>query len=148
MDDVASAGQLLDAVGAVRRALRRVTGRPGLDTELTTAQAELVRLVRREPGLPVAAAADRLGVAANTVSTLVRQLADAGVLLREPDPADRRVARLAVAPEARRRIEGWRDRRAEVTGRALARLDEADREALRTAAPALTRLAAALQEAS
>lgn len=142
------AEQLLESVGAVRRSLRRVAGRPGLDTELSAAQVELVRLVRREPGLPVSAAAGRLGVAANTVSTLVRQLVDAGVLRREPDPADRRVARLAVTPEARRRIERWRDRRAEVTGRALARLDEAEREALRTAAPALTRLAAALQEAS
>ena len=145
-DDVRLAELLFEALGAVRRQVRRTAGRPWPTTDLTGAQIELVRLVRREPGRTVSEAADRLGLAPNTVSTLVRQLTDAGLLVREPDPADRRVARLRVSAPARRRIEGWRDHRHEHVARALDRLDVDDRAALATAVPALDRLAAALQE--
>ncbi|HEY4624816.1 MAG TPA: hypothetical protein VIH01_02290 [Blastococcus sp.] len=77
---------------------------------------------------------------------MVRRLTEAGVLRSEPDPADRRVARLHVTAAARRRIEGWRDARAELAARALGRLDPADREVLRAAVPALSRLVDALRE--
>jgi DNA-binding MarR family transcriptional regulator len=142
----AQAGRLLEAVGSLRRQLRRRVGRPWPVTELTGSQIELVRLVRREPGIPVSEAAERLGVAANTVSTLVRQLTDAGLLRREADAADRRVGRLHVTAAARHRIEGWRDRRAEAVTRALDRLGDDDRRVLAQAAPALERLVAVLQE--
>jgi DNA-binding MarR family transcriptional regulator len=144
--DLEAAGRLLEALGSVRRQLRRRVGRPWPVTELTGSQIELVRLVRTEPGIPVSEAAERLGVAANTVSTLVRQLGDAGLLRKEADPADRRIGRLHVTAAARRRIEGWRDRRAEAVARALDRLDDEDRRALEQAAPALERLVAVLQE--
>jgi DNA-binding MarR family transcriptional regulator len=144
--ELAQAGRLLEALGSLRRQLRRTVGRPWPVTELTGSQIELVRLVRREPGIPVSEAAERLGVAANTVSTLVRQLTDAGLLRREADPADRRVARLQVTAAARRRIEGWRDRRAEAVATALERLHEDDRRVLAQAAPALERLVAVLHE--
>lgn len=140
------AGQLFEALSTVRRQVRRRTGRPWPPGALSGSQIELVRLVRREPDLPVSAAAERLGLAGNTVSTLVRQLVDAGVLQRAVDPGDRRVARLTVTAAARRRIEGWRDRRLDSAARALARLDAADRAALAHAVPALDRLATALQE--
>src|SRR6185437_8234753 len=65
--------QLLDALGAFRRTLRRHVGAP-FSPPLTSAQVELVRVVRREPGTSVAEAAEKLGVAPNTVSTLVGQL--------------------------------------------------------------------------
>ena len=47
----------------------------------------------------MADAAAELGVAPNTVSTLVRQLADAGVLERVRDSADGRVVRLRLTPD-------------------------------------------------
>ena len=144
--DIERAGRLLEGLGAMRRQLRRSVGRPWPTTELTGSQIELVRLVRHVPGIPVSEAAERLGVAANTVSTLVRRLTDAGLLRKEADPADRRVGRLHVTAAARRRFEGWRDRRAEAVARALDRLDDDDRRVLEQAAPALDRLAAALQE--
>ena len=74
--------ELLEALSAVRRAVRRRADRPVELLALTGAQLELVRLLRREPGVSIADAAGRLRVAPNTVSTLVRQLADAGVLER------------------------------------------------------------------
>jgi DNA-binding MarR family transcriptional regulator len=145
-DDVRLAEQLFDVLASLRRAARHIVGRPWPTQPLSGAQIELVRLVRREPGIPVGSAADSLGLAANTVSTLVRQLTEAGVLRREPDPTDRRVGRLEVTATARRRIEGWRDKRHELAAGALARLDPADRRTIEQALPALGRLVTALTE--
>jgi DNA-binding MarR family transcriptional regulator len=144
--DTALAEQLYAAVGLLRRHARRIGGRPFGDqsTGPTTAQMELIRLVRRNPDLSVADAAAELGVAPNTVSTLVRQLADAGVLERVRDSADGRVVRLRLTPDTRRRVEAWLDRRTAVTARALAELGPDDREALRRALPVLVTVAAAL----
>ena len=143
--DVGLAEALFRSFGAVRRQVRRTAGRPW-PSPLSGSQIELVRLVRRHPGVTVSEAAEELRLAGNTVSTLVRQLTDAGLLRRAADPDDRRLARLHVTAAARTRIEGWRDHRAELAAQALGRLDEADRRALGDAVPALTRLAAALQD--
>lgn len=140
------ADQLLETLGALRRQVRRVAGRPWPVGDLSGSQIELVRLVRREPGIPVSSAAERLGLAPNTVSTLVRRLTDAGLLQRQADPGDRRVARLRVTTAARRRIEGWRDQRTVLAAGALSRLSLADRRAIRDALPAVERLVAALHE--
>lgn len=145
-DESPLAEQLFETLGALRRQTRRLAGRPWPATSLSSAQVELVRLVRREPGIPVSGAAVALGLAPNTVSTLVRQLTDAGVLLRTVDSGDRRVARLQVTSAARRRIEGWRDQRAELATAGLARLGADDREAIAAALPALGRLASVLAE--
>jgi DNA-binding MarR family transcriptional regulator len=146
MDDVRLSEELVEALGTVRRQLKRTAGRPWPAATLSGAQVELVRLVRREPGHTVTEAAEALGLAPNTVSTLVGQLTDAGLLRREPDPGDRRVARLHVTTAAGRRIEEWRDHRVELTAQAIGRLPRTDRDALAAAIPALTRLAGVLQE--
>jgi DNA-binding MarR family transcriptional regulator len=138
------AERLLGALAAVRRRTRRLAGRPGLFAALSGSQLELVRLVGRRPGVSVAEAADELRLAANTVSTLVGQLTEAGLLVRRPDEADRRVARLDLEAETRRRVSAWRDRRAEGVATALRRLTADDRRLLLEAAPALERLADAI----
>jgi DNA-binding MarR family transcriptional regulator len=147
--DIALAEDLYAAVGLLRRHARRIGGRPFGDgaqpTAPTTAQLELIRLVRRNPGLSVADAAAELGVAPNTVSTLVRQLADAGTLERVRDRTDGRVVRLRLTPETRRRFEAWLDRRTAVTARAIAELGPDDRAALRRALPVLAAVAGALE---
>jgi DNA-binding MarR family transcriptional regulator len=148
--DTALAEQLYAAVGLLRRHARRIGGRPWGDSAgdraPTTAQLELIRLVRRTPGLSVADAAAELGVAPNTVSTLVRQLTDAGILERGRDAADGRVVRLQLSADTRRRVEQWRDRRTAVTARALAGLPPDDRAALARALPILAAVAGALHE--
>jgi DNA-binding MarR family transcriptional regulator len=136
--------ELLDALAGLRRSLRRLTDRPAELAELTGAQLELVRLLRRRPGLSIAEAAHELGVAPNTISTLVRQLADAGFVARGVDSADRRVARLELAPPLRQKVEAWRDRRVEAIESALAALPTLDRRRLESAVPVLVRLGAEL----
>jgi DNA-binding MarR family transcriptional regulator len=147
-DDATAEGtlgvELLEQVGALRRALRRATAPNWLAGGLTGAQLELLRLVRREPGLSVREAAARLRLAPNTVSTLIRQVSDAGLVRRQRDTEDRRVARLVLTDEAARTLNARRDERTAALLTGLDRLAAEDRVALEAALPALGRLAAAL----
>jgi DNA-binding MarR family transcriptional regulator len=132
------AEELLAAIGLVRRHLRRSVGRP---FSLSDSQAELIRTVRRNPGISVAEAAAELGLVSNTVSTLVGQLTERGLLQRTPDESDRRVARLTLTEPAREQVEAWRDRRGALVTRALDGLEPTERDALRAALPVLAVLA-------
>jgi DNA-binding MarR family transcriptional regulator len=139
------AAELADAWARVRRRLRRgaraiVGGEP-----LTSSQVELLRLVETQPGIGVADAAAALDVAPNTVSTLVGGLVAADLLAREPDPADRRAARLRLTRAARRRLRRWRDERTRLLAGALRELSAEDRAALEASLPALDRLRAVLE---
>lgn len=142
--DVLAEG-LLAAIGLLRRHLRRVPGRPWALSSLSASQSELLRLVLRAPGISVAEAAAELGLVPNTVSTLVGQLTEQGLLQRVPDPRDRRVARLTLTNLAQRQIDAWRDRRAALITQVLDGLAPADLEALRGALPALTGIAERLR---
>lgn len=140
----ALADDLLAAMASLRRSGRLLAGRPLELSALTGSQVDLIRLVRRQPNISVARAADELGLAANTVSTLVRQLGQAGLLTRTRDPRDRRVARLDLSPATRRRVDAFRDRRVALLADAVTALSAADRAILEDAVGALSRLAAVL----
>ncbi|WP_405966563.1 MarR family transcriptional regulator [Streptomyces sp. NBC_00015] len=138
--------ELADALVGVQRLLRRRL-RAGLSVpRLRGAEVELLRLVETRPGIGVSDAAKELYLAGNSVSTLVNQLVKDGYLVRETDPADRRAARLLLTEAAEARLRAWRERRAALVGWQVARLDAADREALRAALPALRALAVNLHE--
>jgi DNA-binding MarR family transcriptional regulator len=138
--------ELMGITSALRRLARRrladVVPGPGLPE----AQRELLLVVEAQPGIGVAAAADELHLAGNSVSTLVNALVDTGLLNREPDPDDRRAARLTPTPEAKTRLATWRAARAGLLSGALQRTADGDREAIAAALPALRRLLAALQD--
>jgi DNA-binding MarR family transcriptional regulator len=132
------ASELLAAARQLVSAAARAAG-PGERAGLTGAQFDLLLHIGRNPGEPVARAATRLGLARNTVSTLVGQLCQAGLLERVPDPDDGRVARLWLQPAAEQRMSAWRSRRVAAVRAALDRCDEADRRVLTAALPALHR---------
>ena len=92
----------------------------------------------------MAEAAAELGVAPNTVSTLVRQLVEVGVLTRRSDPGDRRVARLSLAPPVAEGMGVWLEKRSAALAEALASLSAEDRRALAGALGPLGRLALTL----
>ncbi|MEU3892019.1 helix-turn-helix domain-containing protein [Streptomyces sp. NPDC029041] len=138
--------ELADALVGVQRLIRRRLRRQMPDPRLRGAEVELLRLVMARPGVGISDAARDLGLAANSVSTLVNRLARAGYLTRETDPADRRAARLLPTAAAGERLGEWRRRRAELVRRQVARLDAADRRALHAAIPALRKLADTLHE--
>jgi len=94
----------------------------------------------------VAEAAAELRLAANSVSTLVRQLTDGGLLVRSVDPVDRRVARLRLAPNMQRKVDGFRDRRVSLLAQAISDLPAADRRRLMGVAALLNTLAQRMRE--
>ena len=91
-------------------------------------------------------AASALGVAPNTVSTLVGRLAALGLVKRLADPQDGRAARLRLTAAATRRFAAWRDRRQLLVSAGMSSLGEADRRSIVRALPALHRLQLRLEE--
>jgi DNA-binding MarR family transcriptional regulator len=142
----AQAAELLAAVGAVRRIARRAVRGSAAAAALPPARSELLRLAARRPGIGVAEAAQELRLAPNSVSTMVSQLAAAGLLNRGRAEADGRSVRLTVTEAGAARVGQWKDIRSELVGRALDRLSTADRTAIRAAVPALGRLAEQMEE--
>jgi len=133
-------GELMSVTAALRRLSRRRAAEAVAVPRLPEAQRELLFVVANQPGIGVAAAASALDLAGNSVSTLVNALVDAGLLHREPDPADRRAARLTLTALAQERMATWRAARAALLGHALDGAAPADREAIAAALPALRRL--------
>jgi len=115
--------------------------------DLTEAQRELFRALRRNPGVRVGEAATLLGLAPNTVSTLISNLSQSGWIERQVDPDDARSARLCLSPAAEATLSEWRDRRASALEQALAGLTEPERDHIERALPAISKLVATLQEA-
>lgn len=134
-------GLLGGALGDLHRVLRRAATQRVGRVALPDAQVEVLLLVQRQPGIGVREAAERLGTASNTVSTLVGELTGAGLLRRERDPADRRSVRLDLTDTARDRISAYQRHRRDLLAGALAGLDDPDREQILAAAHALRRLA-------
>ncbi|ATO17443.1 MarR family transcriptional regulator [Micromonospora sp. WMMA1998] len=141
-EEIARFGAVL---GELHRLLRRRTVARAAREPLPEAQVELLLLVRAAPGISGKEVARRLGTAPNTVSTLVRDLTDAGLLARERDPADRRVVRLHVTEAARRRMADYEVHRAALLTESLAEVDPAARSAVLAAAPHLDALLTALR---
>jgi len=139
--DERAAAELIATISIVRRTARRTVRLAWRQDPLPPAQSELLRLAAERPGITVADAAQELRLAPNTVSTLVGRLTAAGLLSRVKGAADGRMALLTVTDKARQRVAEFRDLRAELAGRALAQLSDADQRALAAAVPAMLRLA-------
>ena len=127
-------------VAGLRRVIRRRLRADLPGPPLRGAQVELLQIVEAEPKIGIAAAARSLHLAGNTVSTLVNQLVEAGLMRREVDPDDRRAARLLLTDAAGARLARWRGARSRLVGDVLERLPAHDVEALGAALPALRSL--------
>ncbi|MFF7333802.1 MarR family transcriptional regulator [Streptomyces sp. NPDC008150] len=146
MDSETFPEELADALVGVQRLIRRRLRNEMSTPPLRGAETELLRLVVARPGIGVSDAAKELYLASNSVSTLVNSLARSGYVVRETDPADRRAVRVLPTAAAEARLSAWQERRAALVRRYVTRLDDADREALRAAIPALRKLAVELHE--
>jgi DNA-binding MarR family transcriptional regulator len=138
--------ELFGTVGRFRRTIRRTSGASFVTAGLTESQAELLRLVSRQPGISVSAAAAELGLAANTASTLVSKLSADGLLVRTPDPGDRRVGRLELTAPAQQIADESRAARRAALAEALDELDDDDAEALAAGIRVLAGVTAKLRE--
>ncbi|MFB9909407.1 MarR family winged helix-turn-helix transcriptional regulator [Allokutzneria oryzae] len=133
-------------VGRLQRALRRASARAAGDSALPNAKVELLLALKRQPGISVKEVATVLCAAANTVSTLVGDLAADGFLVRERDPDNRRVVRLALTEDGRSTIDDYQAQRRRIIAEAAARLAADDRADIERALPALHRLLDVLEE--
>jgi DNA-binding MarR family transcriptional regulator len=139
---------LAKVLSRIGRGLRYHTRAAREALDITQSEGELLRLVDRRPGLRVQDAATELGIASNSVSTLVRQLTRAGLLERSADPLDGRAACLRLTPSASEWVTQLGNAREQTIDRALAALDEQDRRQLEAAIPAMKRLAKAISASS
>jgi len=102
--------------------------------------------VGRQPGISVSAAAADLALAPNTASTLVSKLSADGLLVRTPDPEDRRVGRLALTAPAQRLADESRAARRAALAQVLDGLDADDTRALVAGLRVLSDITKKLQE--
>lgn len=108
---------------------------------MTPSQLSVLAGVVRLGPLRMADLAEREGLNPTLLSRVVAHLEDAGLLERSTEPHDRRCVTLRVTPAGRRRQSRVRAERDGLLGAQLAALDEADRELVLGALPALERLA-------
>lgn len=132
--------ELSRAIGRGWRGLRRTVGKELGEQSQPELEVELLRLTAVRPGLRVSEAAAELGLAPNTVSTVVTRLVERGLLERARDDADHRAVRLKLTALGKGRRAARRDIRRGVVAAALYRLSEKDRRTLSNAMPALARL--------
>jgi DNA-binding MarR family transcriptional regulator len=93
---------------------RQVTTDAG-DTALTPGEVAVIEDVFKHPGSAVTEIQARTGFAQSHVSASVSRLREQGLLVAEPDPADKRRTRLTVADIAKRAIMRRAGRAADAT---------------------------------
>jgi DNA-binding MarR family transcriptional regulator len=140
------AERLLEVSSSLMRAARSAASE-GARRDVTMAQMELLKLVRRRPDITATQAARELRLARNTVSTLVGQLEGQGLLERMRDETDGRVVRLRLRPAAQERMAAWRERRLCATTAAVGQLSGAELDAVSQAVAPLEVVALGLRAA-
>jgi DNA-binding MarR family transcriptional regulator len=136
--------ELARVLARIGRGLRYRTRAAREALDITHSESELLRLLDRHPGIRVHDAALELGVASNSVSTLVKQLNRAGLIERSSDPLDGRAACLRLTPQAEAWVRQLGNAREEAIARALLALEEPDRALIEAAIPALKHLGRAI----
>jgi DNA-binding MarR family transcriptional regulator len=121
--------EIADLMGQVVRRLHRETSEALAPLGLSRAQSRLVRLLADGP-LRMATIAERLSVVPRTVTDLVDGVEAAGLVVRRPDPDDRRSSLVVLTADGRRLLDRLEVARHESAGQAFGGLDPADRTVL------------------
>jgi DNA-binding MarR family transcriptional regulator len=88
-------------IAETHRAMRRYFDRRASALGVTTAQWRVIAHVAHAPGLKQVELAERLDVEPITAGRIVDRLEEAGLVERQPDPADRRAWRLFLTEKAK-----------------------------------------------
>src|SRR5690349_24994449 len=94
----------------------------------------LAAAAREEPGSQLALA-QHLGVDRTVMTYLLDSLAEAGLVERRPDPADRRARRIVATTRGRALLDGLGQRLRAAEDQLLAGLDDEDRQTFRSLLP-------------
>ncbi|WP_093712189.1 MarR family winged helix-turn-helix transcriptional regulator [Actinacidiphila alni] len=138
---VADAHQLTEAVTRLRRALRSSIRTDYPWETLPMAQVELLQVLAEASPARVTDLAARQRLATSTVSGLIGQMIEAGLVTRDVDAANRRRSVVALTPAGREQLTAWSRAHEHRLDAALAALAAPDRDIVLAAVPALFRLA-------
>ncbi|MER7986272.1 MarR family winged helix-turn-helix transcriptional regulator [Streptomyces noursei] len=144
-DGATDARLLTEAVTRLRRALRASIRTDYPWEQLPMAQVELLQVLAEHSPARISDLATRQRLAASTVSGLIGQMINAGLVARAVDPADRRASVVTLTEAGRTQLTAWAGAHERRLDDALGALDEADRAAVRAALPGLLRIARHLE---
>ena len=117
-------------ISDVARLMRTAFDRRVHQLGLTRAQWLVLTRLNRRPGASQSELADMLEVERPTAGRMVDRLERKGWVIRRPDPADRRINRLFLSPEADRIRAGMLDIADQTLEEALAPLSATERASL------------------
>ncbi len=115
-------------VSDVARLLRTEFDRRVRDFGLTRSQWLALTRIYRQPGCTQSELAETMEMEKGSAGRLIDRLEDNGFVVREPDPADRRVKRIHLTPEAEAIERTMRRIARQTILEALSDLDEAERD--------------------
>jgi DNA-binding MarR family transcriptional regulator len=133
--DAETAARLRVLIARLARQLRQHG--PG---DLTLSQWSALATIEQHAPLRIGDLAERERVSAPTATRLVAMLAEAGLLERTSDPADRRSAYVALSQLGKEKLEWARSMRTASLATRIAELPEGDADRLREMLPLLERL--------
>ena len=116
-------------VADLARLMRRAFEQRLQGCTLTLAQARTLIHVARQEGVRQIDLADAMELQPITLARLIDQLAEAGLVERRPDPADRRAYRVYLLPAAQNELATIEREAAAIRARALQGLDPAQADA-------------------
>lgn len=123
----------VDLLMRLSRRLRKGVAVETAPWGLSPHQARALLAIARHTDTPprISELAERLDVTPRSATEVVDALEEHGLVLRGPDPSDRRAVRLTVTREGARVVEEIRAARQEVGRRAMGALTEQERAQLR-----------------
>ena len=142
--DTQTAQRVRIVSGRLARALRPTEA--GLAAELTPTRVIVLLSTERNGPIRLSEVAESEGLNPTLLSRTVASLADAGLIARSADPADRRSAWVEVTDAGRELAQRIRDQRTASVDHALAQLSAEERRSIEAALPALEHLAQRLQD--
>lgn len=134
------ADRIIGLMDPLRRVLIRAARSAAVLPPLTEAHATLLRVLVAAGPLSPAQVAAELRLSRSTVSNLVRELTDNGLVKRTPSAVDGRSVLLAPTLRAGKQLETFGAGRSRALAHALGEVSAEERELLEAALPALARL--------
>lgn len=110
--------------------------------DLTLTQLRALSVIRRRDGMRMSELGTELGIGLAAASALADRMARRQLIVRRPDPDDRRIVRLEVAKRGRGLLERLEQGSIDHFGKLIERMTPAEREALATILRAFVRLTA------
>jgi len=130
--DIELAARLRLAITRTARRLRQESG-----TDLGPSQVAALATIERQGPLAPSQLAERERIKRPTATRILARLAEAGLVVRIPDPSDGRSAIVSISPDGRALLRRLRQRKTAYLAKRLRELPDQDVQALARAAEVL-----------